>query len=115
MSWLPYLQYYETSGLIHTTGCVDAVENLFSDNLTVILGVGVGLLVFQLFNIMLAGGELLGGGGVWGVSWAVFICRSGTGHPQGEGSHEGCEARKVVASLNDLLLSLPTCIIRYMF
>ena len=106
MLYLPHLQFYVTSDLIHTTGCVDAVENLFSDNLTVILGVGVGLLVFQLFNIMLAGGELLDGGGVWGVSLTVFICRSGIGHPQGESSYEGCEAeRKVVASLNDLLFS----------
>ena len=95
-----------TSDLIHTIGCVDAVENLLSDNLTVILGVGVGLLVFQLFNIMLAGGELPDGGGVWGVSLTVFICRSGIGHPQGESSYEGYEAeRKVVASLNDLLFS----------
>lgn len=44
---------------IHTTGCKRAVEALFNDNLDVILGVGVGLLIFQLFNIMLAGGLAL--------------------------------------------------------
>ena len=41
---------------IHTTGCREAVEALFTSNLEVILGVGIGLLVFQIFNIMLAGG-----------------------------------------------------------
>ena len=44
---------------IHSTGCRKAVEALFQDNLEVILGVGVGLLIFQLFNIMLAGGTVI--------------------------------------------------------
>ena len=41
---------------IHSTGCREEVEALFTNNLEVILGVGIGLLIFQLFNIMLAGG-----------------------------------------------------------
>ncbi|CAI8006342.1 Tetraspanin-15 [Geodia barretti] len=41
---------------IYSVGCRQAAEDLFNDNLEIILGVGVGLLIFQLFNIMLAGG-----------------------------------------------------------
>lgn len=41
---------------IHSEGCLEVVQNLFRQNLSVILGFGIGLLVFQLFNIMLAGG-----------------------------------------------------------
>lgn len=44
---------------IHSEGCLDAVRNVFQQNLSVILGFGIGLLVFQLFNIMLAGGLAL--------------------------------------------------------
>ena len=32
------------------------------------------------------------GVGLEGVMGSVFMCRSGTGHPQGEGSHDGNEA-----------------------
>jgi hypothetical protein len=44
---------------IYSVGCRQAAEDLFNDNLEIILGVGVGLLIFQLFNIMLAGGLAL--------------------------------------------------------
>ncbi|XP_064401853.1 tetraspanin-33-like [Halichondria panicea] len=41
---------------IYQIGCLSTVEGLFSNNLYVVGGVGVGLLVFQILNILLASG-----------------------------------------------------------
>lgn len=41
---------------IFTTGCLTATQNLITNNLYVVGGVGVGLLVFQILNILLASG-----------------------------------------------------------
>lgn len=41
---------------IHTNGCFIAVQNLVRNNLYVVGGVGIGLLVFQVANTMLAAG-----------------------------------------------------------
>ena len=96
--------YFErNSGLIHSTGCRESAEDLLTDNLDVILGVGVGLLVFQLFNIMLAGGECVVGNRESVV--AVAVCRAGSGYPQREGSSEGCETDTVALAMTRERLS----------
>ena len=41
---------------IYTDGCVKGLENLIQQYLYYIAGVGVGLLVFQLVNILLTSG-----------------------------------------------------------
>ena len=41
---------------IYTTGCVPAFEKLFQQYLYYVAGVGIGILVFQLVNIMLTAG-----------------------------------------------------------
>lgn len=41
---------------IYETGCVARTEEFIQQYLYVILGVGIGLLVFQLVNILLASG-----------------------------------------------------------
>ena len=87
-----YYQRADATNPIHTSGCRVAVEDLFNDNLDVILGVGVGLLVFQLFNIMLAGGIGLRAGDLSVMSSHVY--RFGSGHSQGEGCPQGCEGEE---------------------
>ena len=42
--------------MIHQTGCFLAVRSFIQSNLYVVGGVGIGLLVFQLINVMLASG-----------------------------------------------------------
>ena len=54
--------YINADTPIHTDGCLNRVRSLVEGNVDIILGVGVGLLVFQLLNIMLAGGEGRGHG-----------------------------------------------------
>jgi len=39
---------------IYTTGCFSAVRNLVQSNLYIVGGVGLGLLVFQAINVLLA-------------------------------------------------------------
>ena len=39
---------------IYLTGCFSAVQNLVRSNLYVVGGVGLGLLIFQVANVMLA-------------------------------------------------------------
>ena len=41
---------------IYTTGCLTQLENLVQAYLYYIAGVGIGLLVFQLINILLTAG-----------------------------------------------------------
>ena len=41
---------------IYTVGCFSAVRSLVRSNLYIVGGVGLGLLIFQAINIMLAGG-----------------------------------------------------------
>lgn len=45
-----------TTTMIHQTGCFLAVRSFIQSNLYVVGGVGIGLLVFQLINVMLASG-----------------------------------------------------------
>ena len=39
---------------IYTQGCLTRVRDLIDDNIIVIAGVGIGLLVFQVVNVMLS-------------------------------------------------------------
>ena len=41
---------------IHTSGCFSVVENFIQSNVYVLAGVGIGLLVFQVVNVILAAG-----------------------------------------------------------
>lgn len=41
---------------IHTVGCLSAIQELINSNLYVALGVGIGLLVFQILCVLLASG-----------------------------------------------------------
>ena len=41
---------------IYTDGCLSKIQNLISSNLYVALGVGIGLLVFQILCVLLASG-----------------------------------------------------------
>ena len=41
---------------IYTEGCFSKVQRLINSNLYVALGVGIGLLVFQIFCVLLASG-----------------------------------------------------------
>lgn len=89
---------------IHSEGCLEVVQNLFRQNLSVILGFGIGLLVFQLFNIMLAGGiprtkcvysKVL-----------LILHRASSGYPEREGSYETYEAeREKFGTASEVLMS----------
>ena len=39
---------------IHSTGCLEQVRKFVNNNLVVILGAGGGLLVFQIFGLILS-------------------------------------------------------------
>lgn len=41
---------------IYTTGCLTRVQELINGNLYTVIGVGVGLLIFQVLTVLLAGG-----------------------------------------------------------
>ena len=41
---------------IHTTGCIEGIRNVVNSNLYLALGVGIGLLVFQILCVLLASG-----------------------------------------------------------
>ena len=41
---------------IHTDGCIDRIRQVINSNLYVALGVGIGLLVFQILCVLLASG-----------------------------------------------------------
>jgi len=41
---------------IYTEGCLTRIRELVQSNITIVGGVGIGVLVFQLLNILLAAG-----------------------------------------------------------
>ena len=41
---------------IYTDGCLSQIQNLVQSNIAIVGGVGIGLLVFQLLNVLLAAG-----------------------------------------------------------
>ncbi len=50
----PSLQRYLQD--IYTEGCLDAAKAFVEDNLYLLLGVIIGLLVFEIFNVLFAAG-----------------------------------------------------------
>ena len=70
--------YLGTNPTIYTEGCVGAVKSLFRGNINTLLGVGVGLLIFQLVNIMLAGGQSALGPSHWVAVVLLVVYSPGT-------------------------------------
>lgn len=50
----PLIDYDEKVKRIYTSGCVDVLINWFKDNLILLAGVGIAVLVLQLFNFFMA-------------------------------------------------------------